>query len=103
MTYEQIMSRCYEHGQPDYVLAGDAIKKLLAERDAGFEAAIDRMGWPEIHAFQEELRRGQDIYEDAGGFIMRAIRQLFGLPSPLSEVTTYQDAARAMVAKALTP
>jgi hypothetical protein len=101
MTPEQVMSRCYEHGQTDYVLAGDTIKALLADRDAGLEAAIDRMGWPEIHAFQDELRRGQDVFEDAGGFMMRAIRRLFGLPSPYSEVTTHQQAARAMVEKAL--
>jgi hypothetical protein len=100
MTPEQVMSRCYEHGQPDYVLAADTIKALLAQRDAGFEAAIDRMGWPEIHAFQRELKRGQDYREDAGGFMMRAIRRLFGLPSPYSEVVTYQEAARAMVEKA---
>lgn len=30
MTPEQVMSRCYEHGQPDYVLAADTIKALLA-------------------------------------------------------------------------
>jgi hypothetical protein len=58
------------------------------------------MGWPEIHAFRDELRRGQDVFEDAGGFWMRAIRRLFGLPSPYSEVETYQQAARRMVAEA---
>jgi len=60
-------------------------------------AAIDRMGWPQIQAFQAELRRGQDIREDAGGFILRAIKRLFGLP-PVPSVQTYQDAARAMIA-----
>ena len=64
------------------------------------EAAIDRMGWPEIRAFNEERKKGQDIYEDAGGFWMRAIRRLFGLPSPYSEIETYQQAARRMVAEA---
>lgn len=76
-----------------------AIENAAREREI-LEAAIDRMGWPEIHAFQEELRRGQDIREDAGGFMMRAIRRLFGLPSPHSEVVTYQQAARAMIAAA---
>src|SRR5258708_632442 len=38
MTDEEIMSRCYEHGQPDYVLAGDSIKRLIAERDSLREA-----------------------------------------------------------------
>lgn len=57
--------------------------------------AIDRMGWPEIHAFHAELRRGQDIHEDAGGFMLRAIKRLFGIKSEIP-VTTYQEAARAM-------
>jgi hypothetical protein len=96
MTPEQVMSRCYENGQPDFVLAGDTIKDLLQKKD--IEAAIDRMGWPEINAFQAELKRGQDIREDAGGFMMRAIRRLFGFPPPLTEVETYQGAARKMVA-----
>jgi hypothetical protein len=81
-----------------YVRDGTAI--VLSEEEA-LEAAVDRMGWPEIHAFQNELWKGQDYREDAGGFMMRAIRRLFGLPSPGSEVETYQDAARAMIAKAM--
>lgn len=80
-----------------YVRNGEAVTMSQAE---ALEDAIERMGWPEIHAFQDELRRGQDYREDAGGFWMRALRRLFGLPSPLSEVTTYQDAARAMVERA---
>lgn len=81
-----------------FVRDGTAI--VLSEEEA-LDAAVDRMGWPEIHAFQDELRKGQDYREDAGGFMMRAIRRLFGLPSPVSEVETYQDAARAMIAKAM--
>lgn len=64
---------------------------------AAVERAIDRMGWAEIHAFQAELRRGQDIYEDAGGFMLRAIKALFGVKRA-DPITTYQDAARAMLA-----
>lgn len=30
--------------------------------------AIERMGWPEIRTFQEELSRGQAVYEDAGAY-----------------------------------
>jgi len=70
-----------------------------AEREA-LERAVDRMGWPEINAFHAELDRGQDIAEDAGGYLMRAVRALFGLPSPKATVTTYQAAARAMVRRA---
>jgi hypothetical protein len=62
---------------------------------AVLERAIDRMGWPEIHAFQDELRKGQGVSEDAGGFLIRAIKALFGIrPDP---VETYRDAMRALI------
>ena len=64
------------------------------------ERAIERMGWPEINAFHQELARGQDVREDGGGYWHRAIRRLFGLPSTLDTVETYKDAARAMVRRA---
>lgn len=32
--------------------------------------------------------------------MLRAIRSLFGLPSPKASILTYQDAARAMVRRA---
>lgn len=63
------------------------------------EQAIDRMGWPEIHAFNERL--SQDVYEDAGGFMLRKIKRLFGIRR--DPILTYQDAARALVAKAVQP
>lgn len=63
------------------------------------EAAIDRMGWDEIRAFQSELRRGQDMREDAGGYMIRAIKALFGVKSS-DTITTYQDACRAMMEEA---
>lgn len=59
-------------------------------------AAIDRMGWAEIKAFKAELHRGQDIYEDAGGYFLRCIKSLFGIKSQQT-VTTHQEAARKMV------
>jgi hypothetical protein len=30
MTTDEIISRCYEHGQPDYILAADRLKELKA-------------------------------------------------------------------------
>jgi hypothetical protein len=68
---------------------------------AMLEAAIDRMGWPEIHAFNAEMRKGQSVYEDAGGYIMRGLRRLFGMPEKRDEIVTYQQAARAMIDAAL--
>lgn len=64
------------------------------------ESAVDRMGWPEIHAFQAEMRKGQSIYEDAGGYFMRGLRRLFGLPQIDEEIITYRRAAMAMVEEA---
>jgi hypothetical protein len=81
-----------------YVRDGTAV--VIDEREA-LEAAIDRMGWTEIHAFDEEMRKGQGVYEDAGGYIMRGIRRLFGLPEKDREIVTYQKAASAMVDAAL--
>lgn len=63
-----------------------------SETDA-LERAIDRMGWPEIHAFREHL--AQDVLEDAGGFMIRKIKRLFGIKR--DTVLSYQNAARAMI------
>jgi hypothetical protein len=58
----------------------------------------DHLGWPDIHRFQDELRRGQGVREDAGGFMLRAIMALFGKrPDP---VETYQEAARRLLKEA---
>lgn len=65
---------------------------------AVLENAVNRMGWPEINAFKSELRKGQDYREDAGGFWMRAIRRLFGLPEATDEVVNYQEAGRKLIA-----
>ena len=62
----------------------------------GCERRIEKMGWREINAFHEELRRGQSVYEDAGGFFLRRVRKLFGISSNAT-VVTYQDAARALI------
>ena len=61
------------------------------------ETVVANLGWPEIHAMQEELKRGQDVYEDAGGFFMRAYRRLFGLSRAATTVTNYRDAVAAML------
>lgn len=89
-------------GQVEVVGRVPAPGEPLAPGDelALMERAIDRMGWPEIRAFEAELDRGQDVHEDAGGFMLRAIRALFGLPSPKASVLTYQAAARSMVRRA---
>lgn len=72
----------------------------LGDARAAMEAAVDQMGWPEIKAYQYEMSRGQGIYEDAGGYFMRGLRRLFGLPQIDEEVITYQRAARAMIQEA---
>lgn len=69
----------------------DALRDLEA-----CERAIDRMGWPEIDAFMHEP--GQSPYEDAGGFLLRKIKTLFGIKP--DHLETYQEAARRLVAEA---
>ncbi len=69
----------------------------LHDATHALEAAINSMGWPDINAYHAELRRGQSIDEDAGGFMMRAIRRLFGLAQKPDPVVTYQQAARALL------
>ncbi|WCS27977.1 hypothetical protein LOK46_14470 [Methylobacterium sp. NMS14P] len=109
---------CDEHGLTRFVLPGrlaahhpgavDVIARVPApgeplssgDEAAALERAIERMGWPEIRTFEAELARGQDVAEDAGGFMLRAVRKLFGLPAPKASVITYQQAARAMVRRA---
>lgn len=79
-------------------------RKALTEHEHELlEQSIARMGWPEIHAFRSEMSKGQSVYEDAGGYMMRGLRRLFGLPQIDEEVVTYQKAAKAMVARAALP
>lgn len=74
----------------------EAADIFRGDADAALEAACNAIGWPQIHAFQDELRKGQSIYEDAGGFFARAIGALFGR-KPVETVVTYQDAAKALI------
>jgi hypothetical protein len=69
------------------------------DAESALEAACNAISWPQIHAYHEELRRGQDIYEDAGGFFQRAIRALLGKPS-LDPIVSYREAARALLREA---
>jgi len=67
-----------------------------AEDLAACERAIDRMGWPELHAFFGQP--GQSPSEDAGGHLLRKIKSLFGItPDP---VESYRDAMRGLVDEA---
>ena len=55
------------------------------------------IGWPEIRAFQEQLRGGQGVREDGGGFFVRCIMALFGRkPDP---VDNYQQAAARLISE----
>jgi hypothetical protein len=60
------------------------------------EDAIDSMGWEEINAFHEEISKGQSVREDGGGYWLRCIKRLFGLPSK-GTIETYQFAVRKML------
>ncbi len=57
------------------------------------------LGWDDIRRYHDELKKGQDIYEDGGGFFLRAIRVLLRIQKP-DTVTTYQTAATEMLKNA---
>ncbi|WP_051949306.1 hypothetical protein [Methylosinus sp. PW1] len=82
------------------VITDDLVKRGLIAGDdnerVALENALDRIGWDEIHAFNGELAKGQDIHEDGGGFFRRAIKALFGV-KPKDPVVTHRDAARALI------
>ena len=82
------------HGHPEY---GTRVEWYSNEERRVLERAIDRMGWDEINAYDTEMRKGQGICEDAGGYVLRGLRRLFGLPGKDEEIVTYQQAARAML------
>lgn len=55
----------------------------------------DDLGWPDIHRFQNAMRNGQGVCEDAGGFWVRCIKALFGIKA--DPVETYQEAVRRLL------
>jgi len=58
----------------------------------------EKLGWPDIHRFQDELRHGQGVREDGGGYFIRCIMALFGKkPDP---VESYQQAALRLLRQA---
>jgi len=58
----------------------------------------DHLGWSDIHRFQDELNRGQGVWEDGGGYFVRCIMALFGKKP--DTVETYQEAARRLLREA---
>lgn len=58
----------------------------------------DDLGWPDIERFNAELHKGQDVYEDAGGYMIRAIMALFGKKA--DPVMNYRQAASALLQNA---
>lgn len=79
--------------------AQEAAKWRVSEQEI-LECVVDRLGWPEINAFNTELRKGQSVYEDGGGYFIRAMRRLFGLPKKDEEVINYQQALKSALARA---
>jgi hypothetical protein len=97
---ESVVSRAVGKPIKDTMEPWDEVADMY-RRDAeiALEAACDAITWTQIHAYHKELRRGQDIYEDAGGFFRRAIRALLGKSSP-DPVVSYREAARALIREA---
>jgi hypothetical protein len=70
----------------------------MLRKNGYFLVNPDHIGWPEIHAFREEIRGGQDYREDAGGFFVRCIAKLIGFGgSKPDEVITHQMAAKRLL------
>ena len=93
-------------GRPLPPMADDLMSAGLSPDDARFVATQlrrsgyylvnpNRLGWADIHRFQDELRKGQDVREDAGGYFIHCIMALFGKkPDP---VETYRQAAKQLL------
>lgn len=55
----------------------------------------DDIGWEDVQRFQDALRAGQGVEEDAGGFFARCIKALLGIRT--DPVTPYRRAVRRML------
>lgn len=74
-----------------------AAEQARALREEGYYLVRpEDIGWPEIRAFQSELRGGQGVREDGGGFWVRCIMAPFGKKP--DAVETYQQAAARLLA-----
>ena len=99
-------------GRPMPPMGDELMAAGLSDEDARFVARMlqrggyhlvraEDIGWPEIAAFQAELKRGQGVTEDGGGFWARAIMTLCGRkPDP---VETYRKAVEALLAASTPP
>jgi len=88
---------CHQH-QDRSLYALVARDTGIAKRhvDAVISSLISHMGWEQVTAFQNEMRRGQ-LYEDAGGYFIRAIGKLFGSRARYDELDIWKRAASAAV------
>jgi hypothetical protein len=53
------------------------------------------IGWDQINAFKKEIRKGQYIHEDAGGYFVRAIMAMFGKKP--DEIICYRSAISVLL------
>lgn len=61
------------------------------------EAYTDNLSWDQLHEYHKELRKGQCVREDAGGYVIRTIKALFGCKINRDELETHQDAVRRLI------
>lgn len=57
----------------------------------------EELEWQDIDAYEAELRKGQSIREDAGGYFLRCLKRLIGYKIPDEDVITYRKAAKALI------
>lgn len=83
-------------GLLDWDGAAEVARRLRA--DGYYLVRAEDIQWSDIRRFQGELNRGQGVYEDAGGFLVRCIMALFGKRH--DPVETYQEAADRLLKEA---
>ena len=78
MTTDKIISRCYEHGQPDYVLAADRLKELQAECKELREA---NNTWVALFGLRKQQMNDNYIYLTSDQ--CRSLLRIKGLPKEM--------------------
>lgn len=73
--------------------------QFAAKRNLGeLEYVVGRLSDEQLRAFWAERAKGQSVYEDAGGYLVRCYAAMLG--EPTEEPYTYGQAASDLIARA---
>lgn len=82
--------RCHKHqDQSLYARVSYRTGHSKGKLDEITAAFVDEMGWDEVKAFNAEIRRGQ-LYDDAGGYLVRCIGKLFGARGRFDQLSNHR-------------